>query len=828
MLSFPPENREQNFLFMVLFRFEIIIINPEVVQILSKNYNTSEIEAKWQAKWKDEELFRFDPNLSKPVYSIDTPPPFTSGTLHMGHIYNHVWIDIVARYKRMRGFNVYLPQGFDCHGLPTELKVEKELGIDTKNRDEFLKRCKEWTETAISRMKKQFEMIGYSTDWNYSYRTMDGSYKAMVQKTLLEFYKKGLLYREKHPVLWCPNCETALAKAEVGYVEREGKLYHIDLDTGGHKLTIATTRPEMMPACVAVLVHPEDSRYKKFVGKKAGLPIFKREVPIIADSNVDKEFGTGVVYVCTFGDEQDIAWQKQYKLPVIEAIDKNGNLTPVAGKYSGLSVEDARHRITEDLIEEGVIRKVEKIRHNVLCHTERSSCNTPIELLPLEQWFIKVKEFTKDIVNAAKQMKWYPDYMLQRLIDWSVSMDWDWCISRQRIFGTPIPFWVCNCGEIIPAEDNLPVDPRGTKKKCKKCSGDAIGEEDVCDCWVDSSITPLAISKWDSENKFFRKTYPSSLRPQGYEIIRTWTFYTIFRNLIIAGKPCFIELMINGMVAGPDGRKMSKSLGNIIEPEEPLKKYSADTLRQWAAAGTLGDDYPFNWEECEHSQKFLTKLWNITRFIEMHLKDFDSREINPEKLNEIDRWILSRLERIIENSTKNLDNYIFNIPLEEIRSFIWHDLADDYLEMVKHRLYKPEIYGADSKLAVQYTLNRILRVILRLLSPFTPHICDEIWANFFEGHATASEWPKVMEGMINTGAEETGELAREIIGLVRKFKSDNNISLGSELEFLKISANPELINKIEKVKSDIAGTGKIKNLEISASEVEKFSLEFGK
>lgn len=800
-----------------------------MIQILQKTYNSKEIESKWQAKWKSEESFRFDPNLSKPVYSIDTPPPFTSGTLHMGHIYNHVWIDIVARFKRMRGFNVYLPQGFDCHGLPTELKVEKELGIDKRNRDEFLKKCREWTETAIARMEKQFELIGYSTDWNYSYKTMDDGYKALVQKTLLKFYKQDLLYREKHPVLWCPNCETALAKAEVGYIEKDGKLYHIDLDAEGHKLTIATTRPEMMPACVAVLVHPEDSRYLKFVGKQAKLPIFNREVPIIADSNVEKEFGTGVVYVCTFGDEQDIAWQKQYKLPVIDALNKSGRLTDAAGKYSGMMIEDARKRISEDLIEGGYIRKIEKIRHNVLSHTERSSCSTPIELLPLEQWFIRVRNFTNDIVNAAKRMKWYPEYMLQRLIDWAESMDWDWCISRQRIFGTPIPFWVCGCGEIIPAEEGLlPADLRETKRECKKCGGEAIGEQDVCDCWVDSSITPLIISRWDLDNTLFGKTYPSSLRSQGYEIIRTWTFYTIFRNLMLTGQPCFRELMINGMVAGPDGKKMSKSLGNIIEPEEPLKKYSADTIRQWTAAGTLGDDYPFSWEECEHSQKFLTKLWNISKFIEMHLSDFDNREIKPEKLNETDRWILSKLERIVENSTKNLDNYVFNIPLEEIRSFVWHELADDYLEMVKHRLYKPEIYGTDSRLAAQYTLNRILKTILQILAAFTPHICDEIWSNFFDGCATTSNWPEIDQNLISPESEEIGGLACEIISLIRKYKSERGMSLGNELEYLMIFANSRLINKIEKIKPDITGTGKIKNLEISESNVEKFSLEFGK
>ena len=746
----------------------------------------------------------------------------------MGHIYNHVWIDIVARYKRMNGFNVYLPQGFDCHGLPTELVVEKELGIKRENRELFLKKCKEWTESAISRMKSQFESIGYSTDWSYTYRTMDSDYKAMVQKTLLKFHEKKLLFREKHPVLWCPNCETALAKAEVGYVGMDGKLYYIDLTVENRKLTIATTRPEMMLACVAVFVHPDDERYKKYVNKKAMLPIFNREVPILADEAVDTEFGTGVVYLCTFGDEQDIQWQKKYKLPIIEAIDKSGRLTEVAGEYSGLKVEAARNKIVEDLENLGIIRKIEKISHNVLCHTERGSCKAPIELLPLEQWFIRVREFTDQVIEAAKTMEWYPDYMLQRLIDWAQSMDWDWIISRQRVFGTPIPFWVCSCGNITPAsEKELPVDPRYTTRKCEKCGKLANGERDVCDCWVDSSITPLMISKWDINKEFFKKTYPSSLRPQGYEIIRTWAFYTIFRNLILTGKSCFKDLMINGMVAGPDGRKMSKSLGNIIEPEEPLKKYSADSLRQWAACGTLGDDYPFSWEECEHSQKFLTKLWNISRFIEMHLQDYTS--VEEPKLRTIDLWLLSRLQNLIEVCTTNLDRYTFNIPLDQIRTFVWHDLADQYIEMVKHRLYKPEIYGTESRKAAQYTIHKTLKSLLLLLSPFTPHICDEIWTQLYkEDLATTYKWPASESNLKNPEVEEIGKIACDIIGEIRKYKSENNIPLGKELDYVRISVNKEFVKKIESIREDIVGTGKIKVIDIQKADVEGYIVSFSK
>lgn len=798
-----------------------------MITILDKKYDPGKIEDKWRNRWDESGAHSFDPSADGPVYSFDTPPPFTSGTLHMGHVYNHVWIDIVARFKRMRGFNVYLPQGFDCHGLPTELRVEKDLKVSKENREEFLKRCVEWTNSAISRMKRQFDSIGYSADWDYTYRTMDESCKALVQKSLLIFYDKDLLYREKHPILWCPRCGTALAKAETGYVEKDGKLYHIDLDCEGHKLTIATTRPEMMPACVAVLVHPSDERYSRFVGKKALLPIFGREVPVIADEAVEKDFGTGVVYLCTFGDEQDIAWQKKYRLPVIEAIDKQGRMTAQAGPYAGMKCSDARKKITEDLVESGVIRKLEDLKHNVLCHVERSSCKEPIELLPMEQWFIKVREAIADIIKSAEEMNWYPAYMRQRLVDWSLSMDWDWIISRQRVFGTPIPFWVCSCGKVFPAEEKeLPVDPRGSVRKCPSCGGDARGESDVCDCWVDSSVTPLRISRWGIDDEFHEKTYPASLRPQGYEIIRTWTFYTIYRNLVLTGRSCFKDLVINGMVCGPDGRKMSKSLGNVIEPEEPMKKYSADTIRQWAAGGSLGEDYPFSWEECEHSQKFLTKLWNIARFSEMHLEGFDGKK--PEKLNPIDAWMLSRLQTLVRECTESIEGYVFNAPLERIRSYVWHDLADNFLEMAKHRLYKPEVYGEDAKRSAQYTIREVLRTVMLLLSPCTPYICDEIRESLFsEDCGRAASWPQVREDLIDEEAESLGELAKEIVADIRKYKSDKGVSLGSELEEVEITASPETADILERVKEDIGGTGKIKNLKLTVSEdVERFVIRF--
>ncbi len=781
--------------------------------MLPKRFN-SDAEGKWQDKWAKDGLHKFDIKDEKPVYSVDTPPPFTSGSLHLGHVYNHVWIDMVARYKRMTGHSVLLPQGFDCHGLPTELAVEKKMGVKRQDREAFLKACREWTDKAIARMKGQFDSLGYSTDWSHSYRTMDGSYKARVQKTLLEFYEKGLLYKAKHPVLWCWKCGTALAKAEVGYVDESGKLYYIDIDVEeGHKLTIATTRPEMMPACVAVFVHPDDKRYKSFINKKATMPVFGQQVPILADEDVDMEFGTGVVYLCTFGDEQDIRWQKKYDLPVVEAISPDGRMSKAAGRFEGMRLEQARKTLVQDLEKEGRIRKVEEMQHNVLCHTERSSCNTPIELLPMEQWFIKVREHLDGIKKAARTMGWHPEYMLGRLEDWCESMDWDWIISRQRVFGTPIPFWTCEkCGEVIPADEkDLPADPRGTTKKCK-CGETAKGDPDVCDCWIDSSITPLTVTKWGDDEKFFKKTYPASLRPQGYEIIRTWAFYTIFRNLMLTGKPCFKDLMINGMVAGPDGKKMSKSLGNVIEPEDVLKKYPADAIRQWAAGGSLGEDYPFSWDECEHSSKFLTKLWNISRFIEGHLKDY-SQDSSLEGLRPTDKWILSKLQTVIGKTIDSFDGYVFNIPLQEIRSFVWHDFADYYLEMVKHRLYKPDIYGDESKFMAQYTLHYVLESVLRLLAPITPHIAEEIYTEVFKHKSVhLREFPRVDKHLVDKEAEKEGDLLVEMIDMVRSYKTDNNLSLGAELDRAIIeSPDAEAVKKFEE---DIRGTGRIKELEI--------------
>ncbi len=801
--------------------------------MLPKTYDPKEIEPKWQKFWLDEKIYRYELDEKRPAYAIDTPPPFTSGTLHLGHVLSHTWIDIIARYKRMTGYNVLFPQGFDNHGLPTELKVEKEFGISKDQPEKFLQKCIEWTWQAIEAMRNQFIRIGYSADWELEYHTMDDWYKAAVQKSLLEFYRKGMLYRDEHPVYWCPRCRTSLAKAEVGYVEEDGFLYYIKLplaDGSGH-VPIATTRPELMPACVAVFVHPEDERYKDVVGKKVKLPIFEREVPVIADEDVDPEFGTGAVYNCTYGDEQDVVWQKRYNLPVIITINEDGRLNENAGPYEGMTSEEARKAIARDLEKMGLLYQKKPIHHRVLRHTERSSCLAPIELLPKKQWFIKVRDFTDDIVKVAREINWYPGDMFLRLKDWADSMDWDWVISRQRVFGTTLPFWVCKNGHVVPArEEDLPVDPRFDRppvEKCPVCGAELEPVRDVLDCWIDSSITPLIISRWhealkgDEEAKrWFEHNFPTALRPQGTDIIRTWAFYTIFRTWVLTGEKPWDDILINGMVAGPDGRKMSKSYGNVVAPDEVIPKYGADALRLWTALAPPGEDHPFKWETVDYNYRFLQKVWNIYRFAERHLADFDPAKA-PAELEPLDRWILSRLHRLIKFATEEMERYRFNLLTRELMTFVWHEVADDYIEMVKYRLYGDD---EESKLKAKAALYELLYNVMLLLAPLTPHITEELYQEMFKEHVGAKsvhllDWPKYDEGKIDEEAEKLGELAREIVGVMRRYKNSHGLALNAKLKHVAIYAT-DSYEKLKAIERDIAGTMNIERLEIILGELE--------
>ena len=771
------------------------------------------IEKKWIEKWSKKPIKFSEENLEK-LYVIDTPPPFTSGELHMGHVLSYAYIDFAARFKRKRGYNVFYPQGWDCQGFPTEVKVRAKFPeLAEKDRKKFKEKCAEFTEENISKMKEQMKLLGFSPDWKYEYKTMDKQYHKIVQYSLIKMFEKGMIYEGRHPTYYCPKCKSALAKAECEEVERTTKLnYLYFMREDGKKVKIATTRPEYLHACVAVAVNPEDDRYKELIGKKLITPIFEKKVEVIPDLEVDMEFGTGAVMICTFGDKQDVVWVYRHKLPVIDAINKEGKLIN-AGKYNGLSLKEARKEIIKELKEKKLFEKEEVLKQVVKIHDR---CKTPVELLSSTQWFIKIKEHKKEIKEAAKKMKWIPSFSIIYLNDWADALEWDWVISRQNVFGTPLPFWKCNkCGKIkLPALDQLPVDPAlENGGKCDECGGEFVGEKSVCDCWVDSSITPLIITRWKENENFFKKAYPVTLRPQGAEIIRTWAFYTIFRTLMLTGVPPFKELLINGNVLGPDGKKMSKSLKNYEDPKILLEKFPADALREWAAlSGAFAKDRPFSYKDINFGAAFCNKVYNASRFVKKAVEGYE--EVSKrQKLRVIDIAILSKLHKATAEVTRDMEHYNYYDAMNKMHLFFWNDFCDYYLEAVKYRVYgKVEKW---SKLAAQFTLMEIMRNILNMLSVFIPFTASESYEMLFKRDVEDEKWPEVKEDYLNDEAEKIYAEFKTILSEIRKFKAAHSLSLKEDIAEVEIHTT---VGEIEKIREEIEQTGRIKKLVFKKGE----------
>ncbi|RLE65841.1 MAG: valine--tRNA ligase [Thermoprotei archaeon] len=786
--------------------------------IKEKRYNFKEVEVKWQKKWEEWQINKFDrKDKKKPVYSINTPPPYPSGEFHVGNALNHAYIDFAARYKRLRGYNVFFPQGWDCHGLPTEVRVERTLGKSKREvpEEEFLRLCREFTLKWIEPMREAIKRLGCSIDWSTEYRTMDEDYWRRTQLSFVEMYRKGLVYRGEHPVFWCPRCETAIAEAEVEYKDVSRKLYYYYFELeDGRRIPVASTRPELLGACVALAVNPEDDRYRDIVGLKAIVPIYGRKVEILADREVDPEFGTGVVMICTYGDKTDVRWQKRYNLPVIKLIDERGFLTENAGPLKGLDVKSARRKMVELLKEKGYYIKEESIVSSIgTCWR----CHTPVEILSKKQWFVKTMELRDRVLEEARKIRWIPEHARLRLEDWVNSLDWDWPISRQRIFATPIPVWYCEkCGNVIVAEPEwLPIDPRreGPKiSECPKCGGRSFkGERDVMHTWMDSSITAAVHAGWP-EN-FDARLFPADLQPNGYDIVRTWDYYLIVRGIALFDKAQFKIALINGMMRGTDGRMMHKSYGNYIPLSEVLDKYGADVFRLWiASAITTGSDLRFSWEGLDFIRRFLTKLWNAARFISMFFEDFTPLE-KPE-LKLVDRWILALSDKLVKEVTEAMDNYDYYRAAQAIIDFTWHKFCDHYLEAVKYRMSE----DGESKRAAQYTLYKVLLRVLILLAPFAPHIAEEIYQRMFKNHEkwmsiTVATWPRVEA--INEEDIELGDIIIDLIASMRHIKHEMRIPLNQPLEKATIFvSNSRYYEVIKENLEDISGTLRINNIEL--------------
>ena len=761
---------------------------------MDKRFEHKKVEEKWIKKWEEEGIYHFDEKKNN-VFSIDTPPPYASGDLHVGHAKNFTEMDIIARFKRMNGYNVFFPIGFDDNGTPTEKYVEKNLGItkDSVSRDEFFKKCLEVSSEIEKKMKKTFQRLGISLDWKYAYKTISRDVWYVSQRSFIELYKKGLIKRRLEPTIWCPYHQTALAQAVVEDKEKETYLNYLKFKIKeGGEIEIATTRPELLPSCVAVFVNPKDESKKNFIGKHAIVPIYNFEVPIIGEEDVDMEFGTGAVMVCTFGDSKDVEWWKKHKLPLRISITKNGRMNDNAGKYVGMKITEARKKIIEDLKEKGILYKQEKIKQVVgTCWR----CHTPVEYIPTEQWFVDLLDHKEEFIKIGKEINWNPKFYFKRYEDWVKNLKWDWCISRQRYYGVPFPVWYCkDCGEVIVADESqIPLDPRETKPdRCPKCgSKNIVPEEDVMDTWMTSSMTPMIPIKWNEELK--EKIFPMDLRAQSHDIIRTWAFYTIVKSLYHFNQIPWKDILITGFVYAAKGVQMHKSLGTGIDPNKKMDEYGSDALRYWAVSSGLGEDLIYKEQDLVRGKKIINKLWNASLFVSKFLGKVE----NP-KLRTVDKWLLSKLNEVIKISTKYYEKYEISKARKTIENFFMNIFCDDYLEMIKWRLYN----NVDEK-GAKYTLYHGLKTILKLFAPIMPFVTEEIYRNLFEDKSIhISSWPKEIE------VKNVEVPIDEILSAGRKAKSEKGISLGKEVEVIEIHG-PEVS---EELKEDIKNTLRAKKL----------------
>ena len=768
-----------------------------------------EIEKKWALYWQKHNIFGYREGEKKPVFVVDTPPPTVSGKMHLGHAFSYTQADMIARFQRMRGKKVLYPFGVDDNGLPTERMVEKNLNIRAKDfpRQKFIEMCLKETEKVEKELVADFYSLGLSIDWKIFYRTIDKEAQKTCQQSFVEIHKMGRAYQKVAPTMWCPKCETAIAQAELEDAELQSKFVFIKAQVeGGGQIVYATTRPELLHASVCISEHPDDLQYKSLVGKKARIPISEKWVPIIADAETKMDFGTGAVYWCPYGDMKDIDFLERHKefAPVV-VLEKNGALNEKAGKYAGLKVAQAREKIIDDLKAGGFVEKIEPVKHMVNVH-ER--CRAPIEIITSKQWFVKYLDLKEKFLAQAKKINWRPAHMRVRLDNWINGLKWDWNVSRQRFFGVPIPVWYCKkCGEAkIARIKDLPVDPTESqpKEKCRCGSNDFVGEADVFDTWATSSLTPQIVLKWGGDKKFFKKHFPMGLRPQAHDIINLWAFYTIVKAYLHEKSVPWKTIMISGHALDAKGHKMSKSIGNVIEPKAILDQFSADILRYWAASATLGEDLPYQEKELVSGKKFVTKLFNAASFVQTATGGIKLKK-NSEKKLELriaDKWILAKLNLAKKEATSALEGYEFSKALSVARNFFWLDFADYYIEEVKYRIYAQK--DSASKTAAQFVLREVFFDTLKLLAPVMPFITEEIAQEFFapelfEKSIHLEEWPAANKNFGDKKAKELGEQLKQIIEAVRKEKTKKQLALNKDIEKITVFGGPGLEGILEEV-----------------------------
>lgn len=756
---------------------------------MDKRYEHAETERLMQELWDKEGIYRFDPGAEGEVYSIDTPPPTVSGRLHIGHLFSYTQAEMIARFRRMQGYNVFYPFGFDDNGLPTERLAERDEGFTAANlpRNELISRCERVSAGYESEFKAFWKSLGFSVDWSAEFRTISPEVSRISQRLFLDLVQAGKAYAQETPVLWCTECRTSIAQAELDVAERESDMVYIPFQAGQTVLEVATTRPELLYGCVCLFVHPDDDRYQAFVGGKASVPLYKFEVPVLSDAKVDPQRGTGIVMCATFGDSTDAEWYRDHKLPFRNTILESGTMAEEIPGLGGLSVPAARKRMIQMLEESDLLLRSEPVVHTVGTH-ERCGKETEISLS--RQWYIDILTDKERYLEAGGEINWYPGHMKQRYIAWVENLKWDWCISRQRSFGVPFPVWYCtDCGTPVFAEQgDLPVDPleRAYEGICSCGCSVFEPEKAVLDTWATSSVTPQ-IHERSGIN-----LAPMSMRTHAHEIIRTWTFYTIVRSLYHTGKLPWKDLMICGFVLAKKGEKISKSKNNDAnDPTALIRTYSADALRYWTAGAKLGVDTFFSADELSVPKRFMTKLWNASKFAISHLGE---RNPNPDiKLLPIDKWMIERTKEASARATELMYQYEIGAARQVIDDLFWKDFCDNYIELVKERLYRPDLHGLDGHESGQHGLYYALLNILKLYAVYVPHITEYIYQNFFRAfekkpsiHLT--RW--VQSGNVDTELLAFGEKVKESLTAMRKYKAERNLSMRAEMDVLKIRPDP--------------------------------------
>ena len=841
---------------------------------LPARYEHGSIEKKWQHVWDESEVYKWDSSADREnTFSVDTPPPTVSGSLHVGHVFSYTQTDVLARYQRMCGKSVFYPMGWDDNGLPTERRVQNVFGITCDptlayeptwnpekrvkdgplvpvSRRNFIDACRILTAEDEQAFESMWRQLGLSVDWSLQYATIDRHCQRVSQYSFLEMAKKGFVYQVESPTMWDVDFRTAVAQAEVEDRPRPGAYHHVQFHVEhGGDFTIATTRPELLPACIAVVAHPDDARYKDLFGKFAITPLFGARVPIMASTHADPEKGSGILMVCTFGDAADVTWWKQQSLPIKQVIGANGRMLPVdfaqtpfesvdaeaAAKWyaplEGLRVKQAQTKIAELLAESGaMMQPLEIIEHPVKFYEKGDS---PLEFMKTRQWFVRILEHKEALVKQGDKIEWHPPFMKARYQNWVEGLNQDWCISRQRFFGVSFPVWYPMdalgnpdyAKPIFAREEQLPVDPMSdvpdgfSEDKRGKPNG-FMGDPDVMDTWATSSLTPQIASQWPNNDRH-AKIFPMDIRPQSHEIIRTWAFYTITKAWMHHQEIPWKHVVISGWVLDPDRKKMSKSKGNVVTPNALLDQYSSDAVRYWATRARLGVDTAFEETIFQMGQKLATKLFNASKFVMLQLGD--THPTVEQITQPVDVAYLQKLRELVIKATRAFETLDYAACLELSESGFWY-FCDQYIELVKVRAYRET--DEVKRMSALATLQEALRLFLRLFAPFLPYVTEEIWSWRFSdgGSIHRANWPSVSEwsGVSSDVLPLVMDSAALVMGEIRGAKSEHKQSLKYPVQKLTISGSQDELDRVSLVMGDVVLAGVVEAYEmvVSTSELD--------